>query len=209
MAIGFFVMHIFENTMKIMSVQAIPIQFPVILVHFTRKIVIYSETLFIDAREGIPFPSLIEALIMMIFFELLREAGVRLPRPVGAAVSIVGALVLGEAAIQAGIASPIMVIVVALTGIASFALPQYTFAIALRLLQFPLMVLAALLGGFGLMIGLILIWLHLVSLHSLGQPYLSPVGPFKFRELRDVFIRAPFKTLIKSPRKRPYEVRGD
>ncbi|MED4124370.1 spore germination protein [Halalkalibacterium halodurans] len=163
----------------------------------------------IDAREGIPFPSLIEALIMMIFFELLREAGVRLPRPVGAAVSIVGALVLGEAAIQAGIASPIMVIVVALTGIASFALPQYTFAIALRLLQFPLMVLAALLGGFGLMIGLILIWLHLVSLHSLGQPYLSPVGPFKFRELRDVFIRAPFKTLIKSPRKRPYEVRGD
>ncbi len=83
----------------------------------------------INSREGIPFPAVIEALIMEFFFELLREAGIRLPRPVGSAVSIVGALVIGEAAISAGIASPIMVIIVSLTGIASFAIPQYNFAV--------------------------------------------------------------------------------
>ena len=81
----------------------------------------------INSREGIPFPAVFEAFIMEFFFELLREAGIRLPRPVGSAVSIVGALVIGEAAINAGIASPIMVIIVALSGIASFAVPQYNF----------------------------------------------------------------------------------
>ena len=80
----------------------------------------------LNTREGIPFPAFIEALIMVFFFEILVEAGVRLPRPVGSAVSIVGALVIGEASINAGIASPIMVVVVALTGIAKFSLPQYT-----------------------------------------------------------------------------------
>ncbi|GAA3333645.1 hypothetical protein GCM10020331_098500 [Ectobacillus funiculus] len=96
----------------------------------------------LDTREDIPFPPFIEAFLMIFAFELLREAGVRLPRPVGAAVSIVGALVIGEAAIEAGIASPIMVIVVSLTGISSFALPQYNFAIALRILQLPFMLFA-------------------------------------------------------------------
>ncbi|WP_332631624.1 spore germination protein [Halalkalibacter flavus] len=156
----------------------------------------------LNTREGIPFPVFIEAFLMLFAFELLREAGVRLPRPVGAAVSIVGALVIGEAAIQAAIASPIMVIVVALTGISSFALPQYNFAFALRILQLPLMLFSALLGGFGLMIALILLWLHLLNLRSLGQPYLTPVGPFRPEQWRDVIIRAPLKNLLRTPRKR-------
>ncbi|MCF2938643.1 spore germination protein [Paenibacillus alkaliterrae] len=156
----------------------------------------------VDAREGIPFPAFFEALIMEFFFELLREAGVRLPRPVGSAVSIVGALVIGEAAIAAGIASPIMVVLVALTGIASFTVPQYNAAIAFRLLRFPLMVIAALLGGFGLLFGLLFILLHLVTLRSLGQPYLAPVAPLRPRQLLDVLIRAPIKHLLRSPRNR-------
>ncbi len=154
----------------------------------------------INSREGIPFPAVIEALIMEFFFELLREAGIRLPRPVGSAVSIVGALVIGEAAISAGIASPIMVIIVSLTGIASFAIPQYNFAIALRILRFPLMICAAFLGIFGIMIAFLLIWLHLANLRSLGQPYLSPLGPFIPRQLKDVFVRAPLGILMRSPR---------
>ncbi|MCA0758073.1 spore germination protein [Paenibacillus sp. N4] len=156
----------------------------------------------VDAREGIPFPAFFEALIMEFFFELLREAGVRLPRPVGSAVSIVGALVIGEAAISAGIASPIMVVIVALTGIASFAVPQYNTAISLRLLRFPLMAVAALLGGFGLLFGLMLILLHLVTLRSLGQPYFAPIAPIRPRQLLDVFVRAPLKQLVRSPRNR-------
>lgn len=155
----------------------------------------------IKSREGIPFPSLVEAVMMEFFFELLREAGVRLPRPVGAAVSIVGALVIGEAAINAGIASPIMVVVVALTGIASFSLPQYSIGIAFRILRFPMMLLAATMGGFGLMIGSLLILVHLMSLRALGQPYLSPISPLRLRELRDVIIRAPSKLSNRHPGK--------
>jgi spore germination protein len=156
----------------------------------------------LDSREGIPFPALFEALIMEIVFELLREAGIRLPRPVGAAVSIVGALVIGQAAITAQIASPIMVIVVALTGIASFAIPHYDMAIAIRVVRFPLMLAAGLLGGFGLMIGFLLLLLHLTRLQTLGQPYLSSFAPLKLRNFRDIFIRAPLKVLLKSPRNR-------
>jgi spore germination protein KA/spore germination protein len=156
----------------------------------------------LDTREGIPFPAFIEALIMEFFFELLREAGIRLPRPVGSAVSIVGALVIGEAAINAGLASPMMVIVVALTGIASFAIPQYNMAIALRILRFPLMALSASFGGFGLMCGLLAILWHMVTLRSLGQPYLGPVQPFSARQQLDVFIRAPIKFLDRSLRRK-------
>lgn len=155
----------------------------------------------IDTREGIPLPAFFEALVMEFFFELLREAGVRLPKAIGATVSIVGALVVGEAAINAGIASPIMVIIVALTGIASFTIPQYNIAIALRILRFPLMVFASVMGGFGIMIAFLLILLHLCKLRSLGQPYLTPVAPFRISELRDVIIRAPLKTLLQFPRK--------
>lgn len=156
----------------------------------------------INSREGIPFPAVIEAFIMEFFFELLREAGIRLPRPVGSAVSIVGALVIGEAAITAGIASPIMVIIVALTGIASFAIPQYNFAIALRIIRFPVMLFAGFLGIFGILIAFLLIWLHLANLRSLGQPYLNSIGPFRPRQMRDVFIRAPLGVLMREPKNR-------
>jgi spore germination protein KA/spore germination protein len=155
----------------------------------------------IDTREGIPLPAFFEALVMEFFFELLREAGVRLPKPIGSAVSIVGALVVGEAAINAGIASPIMVIIVALTGIASFAIPQYSIAIALRILRFPLMVSASIMGGFGIMIMFLLMLLHLCKLRTLGQPYLAPLAPLRINELRDVALRVPLKTLLRSPRK--------
>ena len=144
----------------------------------------------IDSREGIPFPAVVEAVIMVFFFELLREAGIRLPKTVGSAVSIVGALVIGEAAINAGIASPIMVVVVALTGIASFAIPQYKIAIAFRILQFPLMLMTAVLGIFGLMICLLWIALHLTKLKVLGQPYFDPFAPLRPRAMPDVLLRA-------------------
>ncbi|WP_019912598.1 spore germination protein [Paenibacillus sp. HW567] len=156
----------------------------------------------LDTREGIPFPAFVEALIMEIFFEFLREAGIRLPRPVGSAVSIVGALVIGQAAIQAKIASPVMVIVVALTGIASFVLPQYSMAITIRILRFPLMILASTLGGLGIMFGLLMTLLHLVCLRSLGQPYLATLAPLNITQLRDVFIVVPRQMLLHHPRNR-------
>ncbi|WP_255374520.1 spore germination protein [Cohnella sp. OV330] len=156
----------------------------------------------VDSREGIPFGAFVEAVIMVFFFELLKEAGIRLPRNVGSAVSIVGALVIGEAAINAGIASPIMVVIVSLTGIASFSLPQYNLSIALRLIQFPLMALSSLLGGFGILLGYLFIWLHLVTLTSLGVPYLTPIAPWKADQFRDTLIRTKLPALIRRPRPR-------
>lgn len=143
------------------------------------------------AREASPFPALVEALIMEVTFEALREAGVRLPKQVGSAVSIVGALVIGEAAVQAGIVSEPMVIVVAITGIASFAIPRYNFALGLRLLRFPLIMLAGTFGLYGIGIGFLALLIHLCSLRSFGMPYFEPVAPLTFNGLKDVLIRTP------------------
>lgn len=143
------------------------------------------------SREAVPFPALVEVLIMEITFEALREAGIRLPKQVGAAVSIVGALVIGQAAVQAGLVSAPMVIVVAITGIASFMIPRYTAGIAIRLLRFPIIFLAATLGLLGIVMGILAILIHLCSLRSFGEPYLSPLAPLKVRQLRDVLWRSP------------------
>jgi hypothetical protein len=151
------------------------------------------------SREEIPFPGLMEALVMEITFEALREAGARLPKQVGAAVSIVGALVIGEAAVSAGVASSPLVMVVAITGVASFSVPRYSAGIALRLLRFPLMILAGTLGLLGVMLGIIAIVVHLCTLRSFGVPYLTPMAPIKGRDIKDVLIRAPWWMLNTRP----------
>lgn len=151
------------------------------------------------ARQGVPFPALVEALLMEFTFEALREAGVRLPRAVGQAVSIVGALVIGQAAVQAGIVSPLMVIVVALTGIASFMIPTFNIAITMRLLRFPMMLLAATLGLFGIMVGILAIMIHAAGLRSFGVPYLASLAPFHAADVKDVAIRAPWWAMNKRP----------
>ncbi|SFJ91579.1 spore germination protein KA [Paenibacillus sp. UNC496MF] len=136
-----------------------------------------------------PFPAIIETLLMEITFEALREAGVRLPKGVGSAVTIVGGIVIGQAAVQAGFISAPVVIVVATTGIASFIIPRYNFGLAFRLLRFPLLLLAGFMGFFGLMIGILAIIIHLAALRSFGLPYLYPVAPLSPEGLKDVFIR--------------------
>ncbi|GAJ41774.1 spore germination protein [Saccharococcus caldoxylosilyticus] len=152
------------------------------------------------SREQIPFPALVEALLMEIVFEALREAGLRLPRQAGAAVSIVGALVIGQAAIQAGLASAPLIMVVALTGIASFTIPRYTAGIALRMLRFPMIFLAGTLGLLGIMLGLLMIVTHMATLRSFGVPYLSPMAPMQGREIKDVLMRAPWWKFNTRPR---------
>jgi hypothetical protein len=152
------------------------------------------------SREAIPFPALIEALIMEITFEVLREAGLRLPKQVGSAVSIVGALVIGDAAVSAGIVSAPMVMVVAITGIASFAIPRYNAGIAIRMLRFPLIILAGSLGLLGIMLGIITITIHLCTLRSFGVPYMQPMAPMKGKEMKDVLMRAPWWMLNTRPR---------
>ncbi len=151
------------------------------------------------AREGVPFPTIIEALIMEFVFEGLREAGIRLPKAVGSAVSIVGALVVGQAAVQAGIVSAPTVIVVATTGIASFAIPRYNLGTALRLIRFAMLILAGIFGFYGITLGFITMTIHLVTLRSFGIPYFTPVAPQIPRDLKDVLIRSPRWALQTGP----------
>lgn len=151
------------------------------------------------ARETIPFPAVVEAFIMEIAFEALREAGIRLPKTVGQAVSILGALVVGQAAVQAGIVSAPMVIIVSITGIASFTIPRYNASIAFRMLRFPLMILASIFGMYGILIGVMFILGHMSNLRSFGVPYLSPTGPLSVSDLKDVLIRAPWTEMAKRP----------
>ena len=153
---------------------------------------ILPTTLFLriaSAREGIPFPLVFELAIMEFVFEILREAGVRLPAAIGPAISIVGALVLGDAAIQAGIVSPPVVIVVALTAIASFAVPNFALGISGRLLRFLFVILGAVFGLFGLQIGIFILLVHLCALRSLGIPYMAPVAPFIWNDMKDNILR--------------------
>jgi len=143
------------------------------------------------AREAIPFPAVLETLIMEVIFEALREASIRLPKAVGTAVGILGALVVGQAAVEAGIVSAPVVIVVSVTGIASFTIPHFSGAIAIRMLRFPLLFLASVFGIYGIFIGLMLIVGHLANLRSFGVPYFTPFAPLKLSDMKDVLIRAP------------------
>jgi len=150
-------------------------------------------------REAVPFPALVEAVVMEFAFEILREAGIRLPRQVGQAVSIVGALIIGEAAVRAGIIAASTVIVVALTGIASFTF-YYSASVSIRFLRFPMMVLAGTLGLYGVICGVLTILTHLATLRSFGYPYLFPVAPFSAGDMKDVVVRAPWWVMLRRPR---------
>jgi len=151
-------------------------------------------------REGIPFPAFLEALIMEIMFELVREAGIRLPRVIGPAISIVGVLVLGDAAIRAGLVSPIMVIIVAATGIASLGTPAFSLAISLRLLRFVFLALGASLGFFGIAVGVLALYAHLTALESFGVPFMSPIAPVIDSDLKDTIVRVPWWKMKQRPR---------
>lgn len=150
-------------------------------------------------RAGVPFPAVVEVLVMEVAMEVLREATIRLPQIIGGALSIVGVLVIGQAAVSAGLSSPITVVIVAMTTIGSFATPAYNAAISLRMLRFPLIMLAGMFGLYGVMIGTVLIVNHLLFLESFGVPYMTPLIGGKWRDMKDSLIRAPLWTMIKRP----------
>ena len=150
-------------------------------------------------RAGVPFPSVIEAVLMEMTIELLRESGARLPKGIGQTIGIVGGLVIGDAAVNAGLTSPIMVIVVALTAIASFVIPTYSAALGLRTMRFPLMLMAAILGLYGVMLAFIVINIHLVSIKSFSMNYMTPQAPAILSDMKDFVIRGPARKMKKRP----------
>ncbi|CQR54676.1 spore germination protein [Paenibacillus riograndensis] len=153
----------------------------------------------ISSREGIPFPVFVEALIMEVSLEILREASLRLPKGIGQVIGIVGGLVIGQAAVEAAVVSSFLIIIVGLTAIASFASPQYSGSIGIRLLRFPIMIIAAIYGLYGVILAFIFLGAHMVQIKSFGVPYMSPLAPIRLRDQQDTLVRVPFKYQKKRP----------
>lgn len=154
------------------------------------------------ARQGVPFPAVFEVLLMEISFELLREAGVRLPGAMGNTIGIVGGLIIGQAAVEANLVSPIVVIIVAFTALCSFAIPNEEFAFSFRILKFVFIAVCAWLGYFGFLISLLMVLIHLSHLTSFGIPYLMPfVGPelTGYEDQRDFLWRFPLRRITQRP----------
>ncbi|GEN34033.1 spore germination protein [Aneurinibacillus danicus] len=152
-----------------------------------------------ESRERVPFPPLVEALLMELILEMLREAGVRLPAPIGQTIGVVGGIVIGQAAVQAGLVSNIMVIVVSITAIASFIIPNLQMLHGVRLIRFPMMLLAFAFGIVGIISGMMAIFAHLLSLESLGVPYSAPISPLRLSDMKDTFLRLPMWMMKKRP----------
>lgn len=150
-------------------------------------------------RERVPFPAFVEALLMEMVYEVLREAGIRMPRTVGQAVSIVGTLVIGQAAVEAGIVSAAMVIIVSITAISSFVIPSVSMSIAVRIVRFGMMLLAGALGLVGIFTGIVLLMLHLTSLRSMGVSYMTPLSPSPEGAWKDTILRVPWPFKRKRP----------
>ncbi len=147
------------------------------------------------AEEATPFPLVVEALIIHLIYEIMREAGLRLPRPVGHAVSIVGALVIGDAAVTAGIIGSPMVMVVALTAISSFVVPKLYEPV--MILRFVFILLGGLTGLYGISLALAVLLVNICQINNLGIPFTAPVTPLTLRAMRDVLVRAGWKRLAK------------
>lgn len=149
-----------------------------------------------DAREGTPFPVLIETLIMVFAYEILREAGIRLPRPVGQAIGIVGALIMGDAAVSAGLVGAPVVIIIALMAVSGFLVPMQNDSSSI--LRIVMMLLASFAGWYGISMGFMALLMHLGSLSSFGVPYFD--GFAWTRNLEDSIVRLPLWTMVKRPR---------
>ena len=147
----------------------------------------------IDSKQSVPFSTAAETLGMLLSFEVLQEAGIRLPDPVGQTVSVIGALIVGQSAVEAKVLSPIVIIVVAMAGIAGYAQPSQELGAAIRLWRVALVLGAVVLGLYGVMSGLMLLLWRLCDTENLGVSYLSPLTDSRPGSLRRAFLRPPLR----------------
>ncbi|MFC0523205.1 spore germination protein [Pontibacillus salicampi] len=152
-----------------------------------------------ESRDKVPFPPLVEAILLEGTIELLREAGVRLPSKIAQTIGIVGGIVIGQAAVEAGLVSNTLIISVAISAIASFVIPNYILSASLRIGRFLFILLAGLFGNFGLVVGLILMIIHLGSLSNMGAPYVNPIAPLHPRDSLRILLRIPYAWNHKRP----------
>jgi hypothetical protein len=173
------------------SVYASPLYVAVMTYHGQGISNVFLPTI-VSSRINVPFPPIVEVLLMELVIELLREAGARLPSKIGQTIGIVGGIVLGTAAVEAALTSNFLLIIVALSALASFATPIFRMSATIRVLRFPFIFAAQLWGLLGIIICTIALVAHLLRLTSLGMPYLVPFYPFRTSDLYDTVIRPPY-----------------
>ncbi|WP_010531189.1 spore germination protein [Lentibacillus jeotgali] len=184
------------------SILITPLYVAVLTHHFE----IIPQTMLVTvgySRTQVPFPPILEALLLEFSIELLREAGARLPTKIGQTIGIVGGIVIGIAAVEAGMTSNVLLILVALAALGSFTIPVYKMSNTIRLIRFPLIIVAGVYGIIGMAIAIAYIMVHLLRLTSLGRPFFALVFPFRPQDFKDALIRLPFN----KQNKRPYQVR--
>ncbi|MFT8870767.1 MAG: spore germination protein [Sporolactobacillus sp.] len=164
----------------------------------------------IVSRSSVPYYPVVEVLILEVMIELLREAGARLPTKVGQTIGIVGGIVIGTASVQAGVTSNILLILIAVSALASFITPNYRMATSIRFIRFPFILAAQFLGLLGIGLCFMFFICHLIKLTSLGRPYIEPFYPLRVSDLRDAFIRLPLNFQNRRPLfLRPADVERD
>jgi len=187
---------------------ALPAIYVAIALYHPGMIPLLMASKLAEASQAVPFPAVIEIFLLDVAFELLREAGIRLRNASGGTIGIVGGLIIGQAAVEAGIVSPIVVIIVAMTSIATFAIPSISLVYGFRLVKYGLLLAAAALGFFGLWMGLLLVSIHLAAMKSFGVPYLMPFASSEMsggHDLKDSLFRFP----LFSMKRRPFFARQD
>ncbi|MFS8540869.1 MAG: spore germination protein, partial [Tissierellales bacterium] len=154
------------------------------------------------SRVNVPFPAVVEAFLMETTIEILRESGTRIAGPIGTTIGIVGGIIIGQAAVEAGIVSPLKIIITALTTISFFAMPSFEFASSLRVIRFILMFLAAILGLYGVMLGVIILMVHLAKLESFTVPFSAPYSGLGLKEgdLKDTLVKVPVRHMKYRPK---------
>ena len=163
----------------------------------------------LSSHANVPFPGMVEALVMVMAFEVLQEAGIRLPKPFGQTIGVVGAILIGQVAVTAGLVSPIVVLTIAMTAVASYTLTSLNLSTGLRLLRFVLIIAAGFLGLFGVMAVFTMATFQLCAVRSFGIPYLSPFAPMSLGDFKDTFIRAPIWAMRMRPQGYVEPVRQD
>lgn len=150
-----------------------------------------------QSRSRVPFPPIVEAIFLELVIELLREAGARLPTKIGQTIGIVGGIVIGQAAVEAGITSNILIIVVAVSAIASFIVPSYIMSASIRIVRFLFIIMAGFMGNIGIFFALGIVTIHLTGLTNLSSPYFMPISPTFFKDWMDSIVRGPYYKINK------------
>jgi len=190
----------FARTLRMMG-MLISLFLPAIYVAATEfhqdTIPVFLLITLVNSHKGVPFSTPLEAFIMLGLFELFREAGLRLPRSAGQTIGLLGTVVVGDAAVKAGIASSGMITVVGITAISAYVVPNYTLSNALPIVRMIMLILASFMGYVGLIIGGILLIGHWASLNSYGASYLAPYSPFIWNDWKDYIIRVKWTRMRK------------